>query len=135
MAKFAGDNVLDAMLEYTADRGDELVITEGQPTTTEHIKENKGVLTGKGLGRKTLATITGGGVYTILDGDTNGRKLNVAEQTAITIDVTGTADHVGIWDVSSGEILLVTTLSASQSVTSGNTATVSTFDDEVADPT
>ena len=133
MAKFVGDNVLDAAFKYIADRGDELVILTGQPTTTEHTKENSGVGAGKGLGRIALTLITGGGRYTIQDGDTNGRKLNVAQQTGINIDVTGTATDVGIWNTATGEILLSTTLTASQGVTSGNTATVNTFDDEIAD--
>lgn len=133
MAKFVGDNVLDAALEYIADRGDELVILTGQPTITEHIKENSGVGAGKGLGRIALTLITGGGDYVIQDGDTNGRKLTVTQQTGINIDVTGTATDVGIWNTATGEILLSTTLTSSQGVTSGNTATVNTFDDEIAD--
>lgn len=133
MAKFVGDNVLDAALEYIADRGNELVILTGQPTITEHIKENSGVGAGKGLGRIALTRVTGGGDYTIADGDTNGRKLTVVQQTGISIDVTGTATDVGIWDSDTGEILLSTTLTASQAVTSGNTATVNAFDDEIAD--
>ena len=75
----------------------------------------------------------GNGVYTIADGDVNGRKLTVAEQIDLTVDNGGSATHVSICDSANQKVLLVTTCSM-QNLTAGNTVTVPTFKDEIADP-
>lgn len=84
------------------------------------------------LANVTLTAGDGNGDYVIGEGDTNGRKVAIAEQAAISITATGTALHV-VGSVA-GTILLTTTCT-SQALTSGGTVTVPTFDDEIADPT
>ena len=62
----------------------------------------------------------------------NGRKVVVPAVTTGSVTATGTATHYAIVD---GSRLLVTgSLSASQSVTSGNTLSLATFDIGIPDP-
>ena len=85
----------------------------------------------------TLASVAltagdGNGDFIIGEGDTNGRKVAIAEQAAISITASGTALHV-VGSLT-GTIIFTTTCT-SQVLTSGGTVTVPTFDDEIADPT
>ena len=128
MAKFVLDAVMDAALNEVINKADQLVICAGQPTTYSDATTDSGS-GGNALGEVaiTSADFTGPA-----DGDASGRKLTVNQQTGITIDVTGTADHVAIVDDAGSRLLLVTTIS-SQSVSSGGTADVAAFDQEIAD--
>jgi hypothetical protein len=88
-----------------------------------------------GIGAVALADVVltpgdGNGDFTIGNGDTNGRKLAVAQQTDIDIDTSGTATHVVIDD---GTNLYITTCT-SQALTDTGTVTVPTWDIEVSDP-
>jgi len=69
--------------------------------------------------------------FTKANGDTNGRKVTVAQQDDLSIDASGTATHVAIND---GTDFYVTTCT-SQALTSGGTVTVPAWDIEFADPT
>lgn len=124
MAKYANDDVMDAALDEIA-TGTILTVCSAQPTTrTEAVTTYK-------LADVTLTTGDGNGDFTIGNGDTNGRKISIAEQADIPVDSSGTATHVAICD---GSRLLLVTTCTSQALTSGNTVTVPTFDDEISDP-
>ena len=71
-----------------------------------------------------------GGDFTKANGDTNGRKVTVAQQATLSIDASGTATHIAIND---GTDFYVTTCT-SQALTSGGTVTVPAWDIEFADP-
>jgi hypothetical protein len=129
MAKFVLDAVLDTALNEIINNADQLVICSGQPATYADATTDDGS-GGNALGETAIA---GADFTGPADGDTNGRKLTVNQQTGITVDVTGTADHVAIVDDTNSRLLLVTTIS-SQSVSSGGTADVNAFDQEIADP-
>jgi hypothetical protein len=123
MGKFAPDVMLDASLAKVA-TGTRLTVLSGQPTNFA------------GIAALLLASIamtagSGGGDYLIADGDTNGRKVGVLQQTSISISASGTATHVGIDD---GSVLLYVTTCTSQGLTSGGTVTVPAWDIEIADP-
>jgi hypothetical protein len=135
MAKSVDNEVIDALLNYVINNAGDLAICEGAPDQVHEALLNKGANPGgKRLGGEV--GITSGDFTGPVDGDTNGRKYTCNQQAGITIDVTGTADHIALSTDSSPNILLVvTSLSASQAVTSGNTATVNAWDHEVADPT
>jgi hypothetical protein len=75
-------------------------------------------------------TLTGGD-FSKAAGDTNGRKVTVAQQETLSIDASGTATHVAIND---GVDYYVTTCT-SQALTSGGTVTIPAWDIEIADPT
>ena len=128
MAKLVADAVLDAALQYLEDNVTWISVCEGAPTTYEHAHSNKGVGTGKALANSVTPTFTGP-----VD-DTSGRKTNVDEEAAMTVDVTGTADHVALCKVATTVLLYVTTCT-SQVLTAGNTVTAPTWKISIADPT
>ena len=126
MAKFLSDTVLDAALDVIA-TADTLIICAGEPA------DYTDATTDSGSGGHALGEISvSSGDFTKADGDTSGRKITCAQQTGVTIDVSGTADHVALVDVGTTTLLAVTTIT-SQAVTSGNTATINAFDLELAD--
>lgn len=130
MVKSVDDTVLDAALNQIKTTADKLVVCIGAPTT--YAEANANSPTGKRCGQKAIAAANFTGPA---NGDTSGRKLAVNQQTGITVDVSGTADHVALVDDTASVLLAVTSLSASQVVTAGNTMTVNAFDLEIADPT
>jgi hypothetical protein len=122
MAKACSDNYMDAMLDLIA-TADTLTVCSGEPANVA------------GIAAVTLAAVAvtpgdGNGDFVIANGDTNGRKLTTAQQSAISITSSGTATHVVLDD---GTNLYVTTCT-SQVLTSGGTVTVPAWDIEVADP-
>ena len=123
MAKFAPDVTLDAIGVKVA-TATRLVVCSGQPS-------NFAGIAAVALADVAMTAGVGNGDYTAADGDTNGRKLTVAQQSAIPIDSSGTATHVSLDD---GTILLYVTTCTSQALTAGGTVTVPAWDIETADP-
>jgi hypothetical protein len=122
MAKACSDNYMDAMLALIDD-ATTLHVTSAQPA-------NHAGIAAVSLADVTLTAGAGNGDYTLANGDTNGRKLTVAQQSSVPIDNSGTATHVVLTD---GTNIYVTTCT-SQALTSGGTVTVPAWDIEVADP-
>lgn len=122
MAKAANDVFIDGGLDRIDDCVT-LTVCSAQPA-------NFAGIAAVALADVTLTAGAGGGDYTKADGDTNGRKLSVLQQTAVPIDTTGTATHVVLDD---GTDIYVTTCT-SQALTSGGTVTVPQWDIEIADP-
>jgi len=129
MAKLVHDNVLDAALQYLEDNVDFISVCEGAPTTYEHAHSNKGTGAGKVLASSATPTFTGPA-----NGDGGGRKTTVDEEAAMTVDISGTADHIALCDVGSTLLLYVTTCTE-QVLTAGNTVTIPAWDIEIGDPT
>ena len=72
---------------------------------------------------------------TIQDGVSSGDRATFASQT-ITIDGSigsETLDHIAVVDDNEPRLLLVTPLSATETVTGGQSIEVQSFDDEIAD--
>lgn len=123
MAKTLSDAVIDGALDVAA--GDQISVCTTQPTTyTEAVTTYK----------LAISTAVAGGDFVNADGDTSGRKMTVAAQTAVAIDTTGTALFVAITNLS-GTLLKVVTTCTSQLLTSGGTVDIGTFKLEIADPT
>ena len=122
MGKAVADGVLDAALAYVA-ACTRLDVCSDVATPTD--------LTGS-LADVTLTAGDGNGDYVISNGDGTGRKLAIAQQADVEVDVTGTAKHIVL--SLTGVIRLVTTCT-DQSLTDGNTVTIPTFDYEISDPT
>lgn len=80
----------------------------------------------------TLTAGDGNGDYVIGEGDVSGRKLAVAQQSDVDIDVTGTARHVVL---SLNGTIHMTTTCTEQALTDTGTVTIPTFDIELTDPT
>lgn len=127
MAKLVPDAILDAMLEVIADGVDRIDICKDTPT-------DYSTATTSGthsLGSVSVTAGAGNGDWTLGNGDTSGRKLTLAQQTGVTIGTSGTATHIAGTDGSS--VLYFVTTCTSQAVTSGNTATINSFDIEISD--
>ena len=63
-----------------------------------------------------------------------GRKVVVSAISDGNITATGTATHYAIVDTGNSRLLATAALTASQSVTNGNTFTLATFDIGIPDP-
>ena len=124
MAKAVHNGVLDAALDEVA-TAVTLTVTSAEPA-------NYAGIAAVALASVTLTAGDGNGDYTIADGDTSGRKVTVAQQSAISITASGTATHVCLDD---GVTLQYVTTCTSQVLTSGGTVTVPAWDIEIADPT
>lgn len=129
MAKWQNDSMLDAALDYVADNADLL-----------HVCSDPAGYTYAQIVTATLASVAltvgdGNGDYTIGNGDTNGRKLAIAEQADIEITASGTATHIAL--TNGTDTLYYVTTCTSQALVDNdvNTVTVPTWDIEIADAT
>ena len=120
MAKWINDSVLDAALDKIA-TGTILTVCSQQPTTRAEAVTTY----------KLADVVIDAGDFIKSNGDTNGRKVRVAQQTDVPVDTSNTATHIAICD---GTDLLLVTTCTSQQLTAGNTVTIPAFDDEIADP-
>lgn len=122
MAKATPDDVLDAMADEIIANADTLYVCSDQPANFA------------GIAAVALADVTiDSGDFSKANGDVSGRKVTVAQQSAVPIDSTGEADHIVLADVANSRLLYVTTCTA-QNLTAGGTVTVPAWDIEVADP-
>lgn len=127
MAELLPDATIDAFLDVIADNVDRIDVCSTQPTT---YAEATSTYT---LGNVTVTAGDGGGDWTIGNGDASGRKLTLAEQTGITASGTGSAQHIA--GTNGTDTLYFVATCTSQSVTTGNTITINSFDVlEIADP-
>lgn len=126
MGKLVPDARLDIFLAAIANECTRVTICSTQPTTYTEANSTYA------LADVTVTAGDGNGDFTIANGDTNGRKLTLLQQTGVTIDTSGTAQHIALLDVAGTELLAVTTCT-SQAVTAGNTATINAFDIEISD--
>jgi len=121
MAKLVVDAVLDAALTKIA-TGANITVCSAQPATYADIATYA-------LASGALTAGDGNGDFTIGPGDTSGRKVQIAQQSNLSISTSGSATHVAIDD---GAALLLVTTCTTQALTSGGTVTVPTFKDEIA---
>ncbi len=126
MAKKAADSVLDAALNEIKNNCTRMVVCSAEPAN--YTAANTGGA--NNLGDVTMAAVD----FTVGVGDISGRKVAVASKSGVNVDVTGSATHVALLDVTNLLLLYVTTCT-SQALTSGNTITFPTWDIEIADPT
>lgn len=123
MAKSVHNDVLDAALNEIKNNCDKMVACSQEPANYTEANATY-----------ALADVAmAGGDFALADGDTSGRKMVVGQKTGVTVDVTGTADHVALLDTGSSKLLYVTTATA-QVLTSGNQMTFNAWDIEIADP-
>lgn len=122
MPKVAPDAMIDASLDYVAGATVQHVCStlDSTPTLAE--------VTAASLADVTMA----GGDYTKANGDTSGRKITMGAKSGITVDASGTADHIALVD---GSVVRYVTTCTSQVLTAGNTVNVPAWKIEIADPT
>lgn len=119
---YINDRVFDNGLTVLDTEVNRLDICSQEPTT---YAEATSTYT---LGNKTSPT-----VGAPADRSPSGRKVTVSAITDGTVSGTGTASHWALTDTSNSRLLATGSLSASQSVTSGNTFTVTAFDVGIPD--
>lgn len=125
MPKTAPDGVMDAAFDYI-DQADVMHVCStlvANPTYAQVVAAS--------LADVAVVPNTD---FTKADGDTSGRKVTVAAKSGVTVDVTGTADHIALVTVTGTVVRYVTTCT-SQALTSGNTVNIPTWKVEIADPT
>ncbi len=124
MAKAVSDDVLDGALNIIRNNCTRMVACSAQPTTYT-----------EGNSTYALADVTmASGDFTIADGTTSGRKATVAAKSGVTIDASGTANHIALLDVTNSRLLYVTTCT-SQALNTGGTVDFGSWVIEIADPT
>lgn len=124
MGKAVHNDVLDAALAEIATANIMTLCSQEPANRTEAVTT---------YALADVAMTTGlGNDYTAADGDTNGRKVTVAAKNNVTVDTTGTGNHVALCDAS--DLLYVTTCTA-KSVTASDEVNFPAWDIEIADPT
>lgn len=126
MAKATPDAVLDLILINIA-LSDELYVCSGEPA-------NYAGIAAVALAAVALTPGDGNGDFTIAN-HTSGRKLTVAQQAAIPIDVTGTATHIVLAVGGATDVIKQITTCTSQALVDTGTVTVPAYIISVADPT
>lgn len=119
---YLNDRVLDNGLTVLDTEATTLHICSAEPTVFGTLNS---------LGSKTLAA----GDITLGDGTVSGRRAIVAALTGGSVSSTGTATSYAIVDTTNSRLLAAGALSASQSVTSGNTFSTSAFNITIPDAT
>jgi hypothetical protein len=123
MAAILHDRVFDNGLTVLDTEADKLYITSSQATTyTEAI-------TTYALGVKNTPTVSAPA-----DRTGGGREVTVSAITDGSVTGTGTAGFYALVDSSNSRMLASNALSATQSVTSGNTFTLTSFKIGFPDP-
>jgi len=122
MGKSVNDDVLDGAFDVV-DQSTIMTACSAEPTTRTEAVATYALAD---------AVMTADTDYTKAAGDTSGRKVTVAAKSTITVDTTGTANHIALCDAT--RLLFVTTCT-SQALTSGNTVNFPAWDIEINDPT
>lgn len=122
MAKAASDAVIDGGLNYIQQNAKRLFVCSAQPTSYAEASATYM------LAQQTVTSTH----FTIGNGDVSGRKIAVSQESSLSVANSGTASHVAV--CTTAAVMIVTTCTT-QALTTGNTVTVPTWDDEIADPT
>ena len=120
---FLNDRVFDEGLSTLDTEANAIHVTSQEATTYAEATSTYTLGNSTSLSIGAPADRTGG-----------GRKVTVAAITDGSITADGTATHYAIVDTANSRLLATAALTASQSVTNGNTFTLATFDIGVPDP-
>lgn len=118
-----GDRVFDNGLSVLSDEADELHICSDEPATYNEATSTYS------LGEKASPTIAAPS-----DRTGGGREVEVAAINDGSVTDTGTASHYAIVDTANSRLLAAGSLDTPQSVTNGNTFTLSSFTIGIPDP-
>ncbi len=114
---FLADNVLDNGLVYLTNNVTALYICSALPGTYA------AATTTNALGSKTTPTVSSPAART-----GSGRKVTVSAINDGSVGGTGTASHWALVKTATSELIAAGPLTGTQSVTSGNTFTLTAFD-------
>lgn len=99
-----------------------------------HVTSQEATTYAEATSTYTLGNSTSLSIGSPADRTGGGRKVTVAAISDGSITADGTATHYAIVDTANSRLLATAALTASQSVTNGNTFTLATFDIGVPDP-
>lgn len=117
------DRVFDNGLSVLDTEANKVLITSQEATTYTQANSTYALGNSTSLSIGAPADRSGG-----------GREVTVAAITDGSVTATGTATHFALVDTGNTRLLATGSLSASQSVTSGNTFTLASFDIGIPDP-
>jgi hypothetical protein len=123
MAKKLVDAVLDGLLDVLA-TATKITVCNAEPTTYTEANATFAL----------ADVVVDSGDFAKANGDSSGRKVTVAAQSAVPIDASGTATHIA-YIITGSSTLLGCTTCTSQALTSGGTVDIPAHKVEVADPT
>lgn len=122
MGKSVHNDVLDGALAVIKSNANLITVCSSEPTTRS-----------QAISTYKLASVAvSASDFAIADGSSGGRKLTVGAQNSVSVDTSGSAEHVAIVD---GTRLLLVTTCTKQALTSGNKVNIPSFKDTIGDPT
>lgn len=122
------------MAELNNDVFDSGLSTLTSSTETLHILSADPGLTWANIATYTLGNKSGPSVGSPTDRTGGGRKVTISATTDGNITGTGTATYYALTDDSDTKILASAALNSSQSITAGNTFTLTEFEIGIPDP-
>lgn len=99
-----------------------------------HVTSQEATTYAEAITTYTLGNSTSLSIGAPADRSGGGRKVTVAAISDGSITGTGTVTHYALVDTTNTRLLATAALTASQSVTTGNTFTLATFDVGIPDP-
>lgn len=99
-----------------------------------HVTSQEATTYAEAITTYTLGNSTSLSIGAPADRTGGGRKVTVAAISDGSITGTGTVTHYALVDTTNTRLLATAALTASQSVTTGNTFTLATFDVGIPDP-
>lgn len=117
------DRVLDEGLSTLSTEANRVDITSAESTTFAEASSTQT------LGNTTSITIS-----SPADRTGGGRKVTLSAISGGSVTATGTATHYAITDTTNSRLLVTGALTASQSVTTGNTFSLEALDVGIPDP-
>jgi len=124
MAKSIADAVFDAALQYIEDNTTLVTVCSSQPTTYTEASATY----------KLADIVVDAADFTGPANGTSGRMTTLNQQADVTVDSSGTAQHIAGCN-SAGTALLWVTTCTSQVLTAGNSVTIPATDIQLSDPT
>lgn len=125
--KLVNDTILDQLLNGIAS-GTRIVLADDSSTVYANVDSTGDT---RVLAWSSLLTT---GNYTLADGDVSGRKVTIDSQSSVDVLRTGVPDNYYIIDTGNTRINLITTITSTQQLTTGNKVNIPSVDDEVRDP-
>tara|TARA_B100000575_G_C23143794_1_gene666983 strand:- start:13465 stop:13836 length:372 start_codon:yes stop_codon:yes gene_type:complete len=100
-----------------------------------HITSQQATTFAEATSTYTLGNTTSISISAPTDRTGGGRQVTLTAVTGASVTASGTATHYAIVDTSNSRLLVTSALTASQSVTSGNTFSLEALDVGIPDPT
>jgi hypothetical protein len=131
VGKWSNDGVMDAALSYVKTNGKKMYVCTTAISSASVPNYTKITVSAALTGAISMASLAS---VSLAAGDTSGRKLTVPQAASVAVTASGTAARICLVNsAGSGTVTYITTCT-SQSLTSGNTVTIPSFDIEVRDP-